>query len=188
MYSLISRRIIAFSSSNKNSASARLNSVFPTPVGPRKINEPIGLFSSCNPARARRTAFETARIAECWPMTRSCKRSSIFTNFSRSPSFKRETGIPVHFATTSAISSSVTSSRRSRSRGAPPRKVAAAPPPLKVAAAPPPLKVAAAPPPLKVEAAPPPLKVEAAPPPLKVAAAPPPLKVEAAPPPPSSLK
>ena len=61
---------MAFSSSNKNSASARESSVLPTPVGPRKMNEPIGRFSSCKPARARRTAFDTALIASSWPMTR----------------------------------------------------------------------------------------------------------------------
>src|SRR5436305_975364 len=44
MYSLMSMRIIAFSSSNKNSARARESSVFPTPVGPRKMKEPIGEF------------------------------------------------------------------------------------------------------------------------------------------------
>ncbi len=32
-----------------NSASARASSVFPTPVGPRKTNEPIGRFGSCRP-------------------------------------------------------------------------------------------------------------------------------------------
>ena len=35
----------------------------PTPVGPRKTNEPIGRFGSCKPERARRSAFETASIA-----------------------------------------------------------------------------------------------------------------------------
>ena len=111
MYSLMSMRIMAFSSSKRNSASARDSSVFPTPVGPRKMNEPIGRFSSCKPARARRTAFETATIASCWPMTRCIRRSSIFTSFSRSPSCKRETGMCVQLETTSAMSSSVTSSR-----------------------------------------------------------------------------
>src|SRR6185369_7623963 len=52
MYSLMSILIMAFSSSNKNSASARDNSVLPTPVGPKKRNEPIGRFGSCKPARA----------------------------------------------------------------------------------------------------------------------------------------
>ena len=44
MNSLMSMRTIACSSSNRNSASARAVSVFPTPVGPRKMNEPIGRF------------------------------------------------------------------------------------------------------------------------------------------------
>jgi hypothetical protein len=35
---------------------------FPTPVGPRKMNDPIGRFSSDIPARDRRSAFETAVI------------------------------------------------------------------------------------------------------------------------------
>ena len=47
MYSDISSRTIARSSSNRNSASARAVSVLPTPVGPRKINEPTGRFGSC---------------------------------------------------------------------------------------------------------------------------------------------
>ena len=40
-----------------NSASARASSVLPTPVGPRKTNEPIGRFGSWRPVRARRSAF-----------------------------------------------------------------------------------------------------------------------------------
>ena len=60
LYSLMSRRIIARSSSNRNSASARASSVLPTPVGPRNRNEPIGRRSSPSPARERRTAFATA--------------------------------------------------------------------------------------------------------------------------------
>ena len=63
MYSDMSMRTIDFSSSNKNSASARANSVFPTPVGPRNINEPIGRFSSDNPARLRRIALAVAVTA-----------------------------------------------------------------------------------------------------------------------------
>src|SRR5258708_235073 len=42
MYSDMSIRIISFSSSNKNSASARASSVLPTPVCPRNMNEPCG--------------------------------------------------------------------------------------------------------------------------------------------------
>src|SRR5207244_8460345 len=59
IYSDMSRRTSARSSSNKNSASARAVSVLPTPVGPRKMNEPVGRLGSCSPARARRTAFAT---------------------------------------------------------------------------------------------------------------------------------
>ena len=53
MYSPMSMRTMCVSSSNRNSASARASSVLPTPVGPRKMNEPIGRFGSCRPgARA----------------------------------------------------------------------------------------------------------------------------------------
>ena len=51
-------------------ARARAVSVLPTPVGPRKMNEPIGLSGSCRPARARRTAFEIATRASSCPTTR----------------------------------------------------------------------------------------------------------------------
>ncbi len=46
MNSLMSMRTIAFSSSNKNSASALVSSVLPTPVGPRnkkRSDRPIGI-------------------------------------------------------------------------------------------------------------------------------------------------
>ena len=60
MYSDMSMRMSACSSSNRNSASALVSSVLPTPVGPRNMNEPIGRCGSCRPARARRTAVDTA--------------------------------------------------------------------------------------------------------------------------------
>ena len=53
MYSDISMRINASSESNKYFARTFANCVFPTPVGPRKKKEPIGLFGSFNPARFR---------------------------------------------------------------------------------------------------------------------------------------
>jgi len=59
MYSLMSMRTIACSSSNRNSASARAVSVLPTPVGPRKIKDPMGFFGSLRPARERRMALAT---------------------------------------------------------------------------------------------------------------------------------
>ena len=68
MYSDMSMRISAVSSSNRYSASALVSSVLPTPVGPRNMNEPIGRLGSCRPARARRTAVETAFTASAWPI------------------------------------------------------------------------------------------------------------------------
>src|SRR6266849_642764 len=56
MYSDMSMRTMARSSSNKNSARARASSVLPTPVGPRNRNVPIGLCGSDRPARLRRIA------------------------------------------------------------------------------------------------------------------------------------
>ncbi len=61
MYSDMSMRTMARSSSKRNSASARATSVLPTPVGPRKRKEPMGRLGSLRPARARRTAAATAR-------------------------------------------------------------------------------------------------------------------------------
>ncbi len=52
MNSLMSSRTIACSSSNSTSASALQSSVLPTPVGPRKMNEPIGRCGSCKPRAA----------------------------------------------------------------------------------------------------------------------------------------
>ena len=112
MYSDMSMRIMACSESNMNSASARASSVLPTPVGPMNRNVPIGRFGSCRPARERRSALDTASTASAWPMTRSCRRSSMWISFSTSPSISLETGMPVHLATTSATSSSSTSSLR----------------------------------------------------------------------------
>ena len=110
MYSLMSMRTMACSSSNRNSASARAVSVFPTPVGPRKINDPIGRRGSLNPARERRIALATTVSAASWPMTLSRRRCSISTSFFTSPSSIRATGIPVHLLTILAMSSSSTSS------------------------------------------------------------------------------
>jgi len=45
----MSTLIIAFSSPNKLSAKAFESSVFPTPVGPKNKNEPIGLDGSFSP-------------------------------------------------------------------------------------------------------------------------------------------
>src|SRR5437762_13761777 len=63
MYSDMSSWITASSSPNRNSASAFDSSVFPTPDGPRKMNEPEGRFGSFRPARVRRMALDTALTA-----------------------------------------------------------------------------------------------------------------------------
>ena len=116
MYSDMSMRTIASWLSNMNSASARASSVLPTPVGPRNRNVPIGRSGSCSPARERRRALATASTASSWPITRWCRRSSMWMSFSTSPSSSRETGMPVHLATTSATSSASTSSFRNGRR------------------------------------------------------------------------
>ena len=114
MYSDMSMRTIEFWSSNMNSASARANSVLPTPVGPRNRNVPIGRLGSWRPARERRSALATAVTASSWPITRWCNRSSMRTSFSISPSSSRVTGTPVHLDTISATSSASTTSLRKR--------------------------------------------------------------------------
>ncbi len=77
MYSDMSRAMSADSSPKRNSASVLASSVFPTPEGPRKMNEPLGRFGSFSPARVRRMAWETDLMASCWPTTRLCSSSSM---------------------------------------------------------------------------------------------------------------
>ena len=96
--------------SNKVLAKVLASSVLPTPVGPRNINDPIGLFSSFSPALALITALATAVTASSWPITLSWSSSSSLRSFSLSPSTSFVTGIPVHLDTISEISFSVTSS------------------------------------------------------------------------------
>ena len=70
----------------------------------------MGRLGSCNPARARRTASETATSASSWPTTRPRRPSSIRSSFSRSPSSIFSTGTPVQRLTTAAICSASTTS------------------------------------------------------------------------------
>ena len=107
----MSMRTMARSSSKRKSASALASSVLPTPVGPRKRNEPVGRSGSEMPARDRRTASETASTAARWPMSRAPMTSSMRSSLAVSPSSSRPVGMPVHASTTSAISSGPTSSR-----------------------------------------------------------------------------
>ena len=108
MYSDISILIIFFSSSNNVAAKVFPSSVLPTPVGPKNKNDPIGLFGLAIPALALIIASLTFLTASSWPTTLWCNISSKCSNFSFSASASFETGIPVHFETTFAISSSVT--------------------------------------------------------------------------------
>ena len=114
MYSLMSRRTMLSSVSKSASARALESSVLPTPVGPRKMKEPVGREGSDRPARARSTASDTALTASSCPTTRSCSCSDRRSSFSRSDSSSRVTGMPVHLATISATSSGRTSSRSRR--------------------------------------------------------------------------
>ena len=109
----MSTRSNAASSSNMNSASARASSVLPTPVGPRKMNDPIGRFGSPIPLRERRIASATAATASSWLIRRRCSAASIPSSRSASSSNIRATGTPVMLETTSATSSASTVSVRS---------------------------------------------------------------------------
>ena len=104
----MSMRIIASSLPNTASASALLSSVLPTPVGPRKRNDPTGRFGSLTPTRPRRMARATARTASSCPTTRACSVSSSVKSRALSLSLSLVTGMPVQFDTTAAMSSAVT--------------------------------------------------------------------------------
>src|SRR6201996_5884402 len=110
----MSIRIIFSSVSNSAAASVLASSVLPPPVGPRKMNDPIGRRGSLIPERARMMASATSRTASSWPTIRSCRIWSSRSTFSRSPSCRRLTGMPVHLDTIAAISSLVTTSRSTR--------------------------------------------------------------------------
>ena len=104
--SLISRRMILFSSSNNASASAFASSVLPTPVEPRNKKLPIGRRGSRIPILLLLIAFATFSTASSCPLTRSFKTFSRFNNFSASPSVSLVKGMFVHLLTTSATSCS----------------------------------------------------------------------------------
>ena len=114
MYSDMSTRIKALSSAKRKRARARASSVFPTPVGPLKMNEPIGRLGSFRPARLRLIARLIPVIASCWPTTCLCSSSSICSRRSVSASCSRTTGIPVQRQTMKATSSSLIEGRNVR--------------------------------------------------------------------------
>ena len=98
----MSIRIIEDSLSNNNFDNSLANCVLPTPVGPKKINEPIGLFGSFNPTRFRCIAFTIFATASSCPITLPFSWSAIKDSFAVSFSATRLTGIPVIIAITSA--------------------------------------------------------------------------------------
>ena len=116
LYSLISIRVIAFASWNKNSDNALAVSVLPTPVGPRNRKLPIfrseDVDETCKFVRANRTQFAMAVNTWSCPTTRCRNVSSICNNWYDSllPVLIRDTGIPVCRATIVAITSAVTES------------------------------------------------------------------------------
>jgi hypothetical protein len=100
MYSDMSRRIIARSSSNKNSANARAVSVLPTPVGPKedeRADRAIRILQAGAGAsdgigdRGKRLFLTDQRDP---PGVSPSSPASAFR-----PSSIRETGMPVHLAT-----------------------------------------------------------------------------------------
>ena len=112
-YSDMSIRTIADSSSNRNSASARASSVLPTPVGPEEqeaADRPVRILEAGTRA-AHRRGDRGDRRHPGRPRAGAAGPPS-WSRRSTSPSSIFSTGMPVHFATTAAMSSSVTSSRR----------------------------------------------------------------------------
>mmetsp|Transcript_12279 Transcript_12279/g.26553 ORF Transcript_12279/g.26553 Transcript_12279/m.26553 type:complete len:277 (+) Transcript_12279:166-996(+) len=110
MYSLMSKRIMASSVSNMNSDRAFASSVLPTPVGPKKIMEAMGLDGSFIPALDLWMASDTISIASSCPTTRSRSLSAMVRTRSLSVSINLAEGMPVHTEMTLAISSGTTSS------------------------------------------------------------------------------
>ncbi len=109
MYSDMSKRISERSLPNRKAASVRATSVLPTPVGPRKMNEPTGRLGFLSPARVRRMARATAEMALSCETMRLWSSSSMRSSLCDSSSLMAVIGMPVHFETTSSMSLLVTS-------------------------------------------------------------------------------
>ena len=93
---------------NINFASSFASSVFPTPVGPRNINVPIGLLGLCNPTRLRCMAFVSFSMALSCAMTLLVSSARIPLSRVHSSCCIRCIGIPEIIDTTPAMSSSST--------------------------------------------------------------------------------
>ena len=108
MYSDMSRVSRARSSPKTAFASALHSAVFPTPVGPRKKNEPMGRFPSRSPALLRRTARDRASTAASCPTTYRRRASSKCSRRADSSAVRSPAGMPVQPAKTSATSAGST--------------------------------------------------------------------------------
>ena len=108
MYSLISILIKFSSDSNISEAKTLANWVFPTPVCPRKINEPIGLLGEFKPALFLWIDLTTLETAWSCPIILSLIIFSSFDNLFFSVDTILLTGMLVIIETTSAISFSST--------------------------------------------------------------------------------
>jgi len=102
IYSDISTLIMASASPNTSLASSLANCVLPTPVGPRKTNDPIGRFGSFKPILFLKIAFDIFSTASFCPITLSLKASDILASLSFSSWLIFCRGIPVIRETTSA--------------------------------------------------------------------------------------
>ena len=108
MYSLISIRIKFSSDSKISDANTLANCVLPTPVWPKNINDPIGLFGELRPALFLWIDFTTFDTASSWPIILSLIIFSSFDNLFFSVETILLTGMLVIIETTSAISFSST--------------------------------------------------------------------------------
>ena len=96
------------SESNRYSAIDFASWVFPTPVGPRKRNEPMGRAGSLMPARFLCIALVIFPMASSCPIIILFRASPIPSSLAASLWATFTTGIPVVFEMTAAMSSSVT--------------------------------------------------------------------------------
>mmetsp|Transcript_76619 Transcript_76619/g.212067 ORF Transcript_76619/g.212067 Transcript_76619/m.212067 type:complete len:291 (+) Transcript_76619:1155-2027(+) len=110
MYSDMSKRSIFDSLSKSSWAKALAISVFPTPVGPGKRKEPMGLVLLFSCAALISTALATASAASSCPRTLAFSAGPSPNSRSRSVCESLCTGMPVHLATTCATLSAVTTS------------------------------------------------------------------------------
>ncbi len=107
IYSDMSKRMRLSSLPKRAAARARHSSVLPTPVGPKNRKVPTGRPGSFRPTRPRRMARATADTARSWPTTRRWSSPSSASIRWDSLWVTVATGMPVHWATTWATCSAV---------------------------------------------------------------------------------